>query len=171
MQKLQGGDRMIDIAWKDPAGAHTKVKENKEIREENKQLTAFFGKCEAPRGKTLAEVFDEEPWDSNIPAGPIITLPGPTITLTETQLQIEAACQELASFLVEKNRKYGNSAIKPVRCFSRADALEQINVRMDDKISRIMSGQADEDEDVEWDLAGYIVLKRVAKLQNSRGSK
>jgi hypothetical protein len=43
--------------------------------------------------------------------------------------------------------------------------VEQINVRLDDKLSRLMRGHA-AGEDVEWDLMGYLVLKRVAlKLQ------
>lgn len=65
--------------------------------------------------------------------------------------------------LLQKNRKYGNSAIDPVRVFSKADAIEQINVRIDDKLSRIQAAQSDEDEDVEKDLIGYLVLKRVAR--------
>ena len=65
--------------------------------------------------------------------------------------------------MLAKNRKYGNSAIEPCRIFSKATPLEQINVRLDDKLSRLMSGQADEDEDVELDIIGYLMLKRIAK--------
>jgi hypothetical protein len=65
--------------------------------------------------------------------------------------------------LIEKNRKYGNSALSPMRIFSRADPIEAINVRMDDKLSRIKNRQSDEDEDPERDLLGYLVLKQVAR--------
>jgi hypothetical protein len=65
--------------------------------------------------------------------------------------------------LVEKNRKYGNSALDPIRVFAKSDTLEQIRVRMDDKINRIKNGQADEDEDVYKDLAGYLILYMVAR--------
>jgi len=74
---------------------------------------------------------------------------------------------DLRSFLIGKNKAYGNSAINPVRCFSRADRLEQINVRMDDKLSRMMQGQ-DAGEDPELDLLGYMVIKRVALLEDAQ---
>lgn len=76
---------------------------------------------------------------------------------------IAQECINIKDILIEKNRKYGNSAIEPCRIFSKASPLEQINVRLDDKLSRLMSGQADEDEDVELDIIGYLILKRVAK--------
>ena len=72
------------------------------------------------------------------------------------------ACQDIVKFLLDKNRKYGNSAIEPVRIFSKADAVEQIKVRIDDKLSRLMSKQGDEDEDVLKDLIGYLFLLKVA---------
>jgi hypothetical protein len=46
----------------------------------------------------------------------------------------------LCAMLLEKNAKYGNSALEPIRCFSRADPVEQIRVRLDDKLSRLMRG-------------------------------
>jgi hypothetical protein len=66
--------------------------------------------------------------------------------------------------LLEKNRKYGNSALEPIRVFSRADPLEQIAVRMDDKLSRIKSAQGDDLEDAKQDLVGYLILEMIAKL-------
>ena len=83
--------------------------------------------------------------------------------LTYMQQQIVDKCAELAELLVEKNRKYGNSALDPIRVFAKSDTLEQIRVRMDDKINRIKNGQADEDEDVYKDLAGYLILYMVAR--------
>lgn len=38
--------------------------------------------------------------------------------------------------LLAKNAAYGNSALEPVRIFSKADPTEQIRVRIDDKLSR-----------------------------------
>lgn len=72
-------------------------------------------------------------------------------------------CNDLRDMLLEKNRLYGNSALDPKRIFSSADPIEQINVRIDDKLSRIESGQLDDTEDPEKDLNGYLILKRVAK--------
>lgn len=83
--------------------------------------------------------------------------------LSDIQQLICDHCEMIKEMLLEKNRKYGNSAIEPKRIFSKADPIEQINVRIDDKLSRIQSGQIDEDEDPEFDLIGYLILKRVAK--------
>lgn len=79
------------------------------------------------------------------------------------QQEIANKCNELKWLLIEKNRKYGNSALSPVRVFSKANAEEQILVRIDDKLNRIRNRQNDEDEDVIMDLAGYLILLMVAR--------
>ena len=63
--------------------------------------------------------------------------------------------------LIDKNRKYGNSALEPIRVFSQADPAEQLRVRIDDKLSRIIRGHLKDDEDVIQDLLGYLILLRV----------
>ena len=72
--------------------------------------------------------------------------------------------------LLEKNRKYGDSALNPVRVFSKASPLEQLKVRMDDKLSRLRNAQDDEDGDPITDLIGYLVLYKVALLQERRAN-
>ena len=62
---------------------------------------------------------------------------------------IKQYCDELAEFLQDKNRKYGNAALAPLRLFSHASVEEQLNVRMDDKLSRLRSAQGDDAEDAE----------------------
>ena len=83
--------------------------------------------------------------------------------ITGTQRYIIQECRQIESTLLDKNRKYGDSAINPKRVFSRADPIEQIDVRLDDKISRIISGQVGDEEDSELDIIGYLILKRVAR--------
>ena len=83
--------------------------------------------------------------------------------LRKTQDLIRFECDAIRDMLVDKNRKYGNSAIHPMRVFSKADPMEQINTRLDDKLSRIASAQDDDTEDPEFDMIGYLILKRVAK--------
>lgn len=78
------------------------------------------------------------------------------------QVDIENVCNELKDFLLEKNRKYGSSALNPVRIFAKSDSVEQIKVRIDDKINRLKNQQSDEDEDVIWDMLGYLVILTVA---------
>lgn len=82
---------------------------------------------------------------------------------------ISSVCDRVQNLLLEKNRKYGNSANEPQRIFSRSDADEQIRVRIDDKLSRIKNQQGDEDEDVLMDLVGYIVLLIVNREINASG--
>lgn len=75
--------------------------------------------------------------------------------------EILKVCIDLAEFLIAKNAAYGDSALNPLRCMSKADPAEQIRVRMDDKLSRLVRGQA-AGEDAIKDLVGYWVLLEVA---------
>lgn len=88
--------------------------------------------------------------------------------LSQTQADIVTACDEVRELLLEKNRKYGDSALNPVRIFSKASTLEQLKVRMDDKLSRLRNAQDDEDEDPTTDLIGYLILYKVALMQQRR---
>lgn len=82
--------------------------------------------------------------------------------MTDSAMKISAMCDKLKAMLLEKNRKYGDSALNPVRIFSKADPVEQIKVRLDDKFSRVRNEQGDEDEDVVMDIAGYSILLKIA---------
>ena len=88
--------------------------------------------------------------------------------MATAQEMISAECREIERVLLEKNAAYGNSALQPVRIFSRADATEQIRVRIDDKLSRLARGQA-AGEDVVLDLIGYLVLLRIAQRLEAIG--
>jgi hypothetical protein len=68
---------------------------------------------------------------------------------------------DIGTLLLNKNIAYGNSALEPIRIFSKADAGEQLDVRIDDKLSRIMRGEAYKDENDIVDLVGYLVLKLI----------
>lgn len=77
---------------------------------------------------------------------------------------ISQECDAIKAMLLDKNAKYGDSAMRPRRIFSRADHLEQLKVRIDDKLSRIATmGPDSEDEDTTGDLIGYLVLLRIAR--------
>lgn len=86
---------------------------------------------------------------------------------TETQYSIVAILDKIETLLLEKNRKYGDSALNPTRVFSKASPLEQLKVRIDDKLSRVRSSQSDEDEDVIIDLIGYLILYMIALEKNA----
>lgn len=83
--------------------------------------------------------------------------------MSEFEVSLYPIVNNITKMLIEKNRKYGNSALKPQRIFSKASAIEQIKVRIDDKLSRIKNQQNDEDEDVISDLIGYLILLKIAK--------
>ena len=78
-------------------------------------------------------------------------------------MKISGICDDIKELLIYKNRKYGNSALKPCRVFSKASPVEQLLVRIDDKLNRIMQGAGllAEDEDVVNDLIGYLVLLKI----------
>lgn len=81
---------------------------------------------------------------------------------TPESFAIAQMCDSIKELLLEKNRKYGNSALNPKRIFSKASFKEQLLVRIDDKLSRIANQSSDEDEDVYKDLVGYLILLMVA---------
>jgi hypothetical protein len=79
-----------------------------------------------------------------------------------TAEKIAAKCDDIREMLLEKNQKYGDSALFPARVFSRGTQTEQLRVRIDDKLSRIQAGVID-DEDTILDLVGYLVLLLIAR--------
>lgn len=83
---------------------------------------------------------------------------------------IKNECDTVLAMLLEKNRKYGNSALEPARVFSKASPVEQIKVRIDDKLSRMQSAQLDDAEDVVQDLIGYLILLRIAGRNAKAGA-
>ena len=85
------------------------------------------------------------------------------MTMSESEIKISGVCDDIKELLIHKNRKYGNSALKPCRVFSKSSAVEQLLVRIDDKLNRIMQGAGllAEDEDVVNDLIGYLVLLKI----------
>lgn len=87
-----------------------------------------------------------------------------------TQDEIRAVCDDIKEFLVAKNVQYGNSAIDPVRIFSKANPEEQLRVRIDDKISRLVRGNdaIEADDDIVDDLIGYFVLWKVVSRRSKQ---
>jgi hypothetical protein len=76
---------------------------------------------------------------------------------------------EIQELLLQKNEKYGNSALEPLGVFSQLSAKEGLLVRIDDKLKRIKNGSLDkDDEDVINDLIGYLVLLKIHANQESR---
>lgn len=81
-----------------------------------------------------------------------------------SQTRIEEVIEEIKMMLLAKNEQYGDSALSPNRIFSKASTNEQIKVRIDDKLNRLMQGNdsIESDEDVIRDLIGYLILLLVS---------
>lgn len=82
--------------------------------------------------------------------------------------QVKEVTSGIAKMLVEKNKAYGNSALDPVRIFSKANTREQLLVRVDDKLSRIMRGTEFPGEDTIDDLIGYLILVKLSSRETSQ---
>ena len=77
-------------------------------------------------------------------------------------------CKELEALLIDKNNKYGDSALDPLHIFSSCNASTSIKVRLDDKLKRIANaGVVEDTEDTLIDIAGYIILLMIAKDEES----
>lgn len=84
----------------------------------------------------------------------------------KTQLNIAKVCDEVKEMLIAKNKSYGDSALNPVRIFATSDNVEQLHVRIDDKLSRISRGGSFVgDNDID-DLIGYLILLKIARELN-----
>jgi hypothetical protein len=75
---------------------------------------------------------------------------------------VSAYLLSIREMLINKNIKYGNSALEPLGVFSQLSAKEGLLVRIDDKLKRIKNGSLEkDDEDVINDLIGYLVLLKI----------
>ena len=83
--------------------------------------------------------------------------------MTDFEIKVSRILEDIGDMLIAKNKAYGDSALNPVRVFSDTATDEQLNVRIDDKLSRIRNG--DTSEDVVSDLIGYLVLKKIKELE------
>lgn len=88
----------------------------------------------------------------------------------ETKRLIAEAGIRLACLLIQKNARYGNSALEPIAVFARdITPAQRLAVRMDDKVNRIVHGlgtNGGDAEDPRVDLAGYLLLDIVRSWRN-----
>ena len=68
----------------------------------------------------------------------------------------------IGRIVLEKNKRYGNSALNPLNIFSELSAEEGIRVRLDDKLSRIRNSAKLRKNDVA-DIMGYLILLSLSK--------
>lgn len=80
----------------------------------------------------------------------------------DTRERIVKTAQSLTTLLLEKNRRYGDSALQPAHIFNKEDAATSIYARLDDKLGRIANSTDVRKNDIA-DLMGYLVLLCVAR--------
>lgn len=86
------------------------------------------------------------------------------MTSEEFHVKVQAVLHRIEALLLEKNKHYGNSALEPIRIFSRDNAEQLLRARIDDKLSRIARGDGGETErQAREDLMGYLVLLAIAE--------
>ena len=109
------------------------------------------------------------PTKSKLPKQQVMQQAGIHMDKTSTAYFITKHCDEIKTMLLKKNEAYGDSALKPVRVFSKSDADEQIKVRIDDKLNRLMQGKniLETDNDVIKDLIGYLILLLINQDKNN----
>jgi len=86
----------------------------------------------------------------------------------QTENKITEVMANIEGMLIAKNRAYGDSALDPVRVFSKQDNIEQLYVRIDDKLSRVQRGHEYPGDDTIFDLVGYLVLLMIAKERDEK---
>lgn len=74
-----------------------------------------------------------------------------------TQTKIRLLFNNFSEFLIEKNKRYGDSALYPINVFSKQDPNSQLCNRLDDKLSRIQNSEELRKNDI-CDAFGYLSL-------------
>jgi hypothetical protein len=141
----------------DNAGeAATKI--SKELQKLNDQSASW-------KGRTLSNPSDSE---GRIPISGQVNKESkkiPEFGLETSAGKIKIVFAEVQEMLLQKNEQYGDSALSPNRIFSKASTDEQLKVRIDDKLNRLILGNdsMESDDDVIKDLIGYFVLLLVSQ--------
>lgn len=77
---------------------------------------------------------------------------------------VEQGVNYMRDLLIEKNEKYGNAILEPMKHFSHGVSIEHtILSRMDEKLSRIINAGKDDNEDAWLDLIGYCIFYLINK--------
>lgn len=97
------------------------------------------------------------------PTQPAHVLRDPELTEDAVRNLIRDRCDEIKELLLRKNAGYGNSAIQPERIFSDCDPIQQLKVRIDDKLTRVKRRKNSHTRDTRIDLIGYLILLDIAE--------
>jgi hypothetical protein len=73
-----------------------------------------------------------------------------------TQWKIKKITESLGDFLVEKNKRYGDSALEPLEGV-KYSVEDGIKIRLSDKVKRVINSDNLRKNDI-LDILGYMVL-------------
>ena len=80
-----------------------------------------------------------------------------TLSLKKEQ-KLSVVLDSLENLLLEKRKNYGDSAINPVRIFSKHEPDNGICIRLDDKLARISNSTEGLRKNDVVDIMGYLTL-------------
>jgi hypothetical protein len=81
----------------------------------------------------------------------------------KTQKRINEVCNAMRDLLLEKNKRYGNSALEPLNIFSLQNSTNSIMIRIDDKLNRVKNRKTDKPKSNDvCDVIGYCFLLLVS---------
>lgn len=65
--------------------------------------------------------------------------------------------------ILEKNKRYGNSALEPINIFCKLSSNQGILQRIDDKLMRIKNNTEEPRRNDVFDIIGYLSLYLISK--------
>ena len=80
-----------------------------------------------------------------------------------TQDKIVKLMNNFRDFLLEKNKRYGDSALNPLSIFSKAEPNNRLCRRIDEKLQRILNSEDGLRKNDVSDIMGYIILLLIDK--------
>lgn len=109
---------------------------------------------------------EDDAWVTEDMIRPITDTPSENFAKQEAssfEQNVRRILSGIADTVSSKNLAYGDSALNPVRIFSKADRMEQLFVRLDDKLSRVQRGHEYPGDDTIRDIIGYCTLILIAR--------
>lgn len=88
---------------------------------------------------------------------------GEQLGISSFEQNVRRILDGVADTIVAKNLSYGDAALNPIRVFSKADRMEQLYTRLDDKLSRVQKGHEYPGDDTIRDIIGYCTLILIAR--------
>ncbi len=80
---------------------------------------------------------------------------------------LNSVMKEVRAMLIAKNASYGDACLNPINVFTDLPPDKQMQVRMNDKVNRLIKGNGSMNEDTKGDLLGYLLLEKIYVKRNA----